>query len=117
MTIAQLRRTMSHREFVRWQRYWTEEPWGPLRDNLHAAIIARAALMPYLKKGKTLGLDDFLIMHPEDRSARNRKKANAELVGLLRSIAGTPQRRKKRKKLKINPRALAKAKADRKGKE
>ena len=22
-------------------RYWNEEPWGSLRDNLHAALIAR----------------------------------------------------------------------------
>lgn len=87
---------MSQREFVRWQQFWHAEPWGSWRDNIHAAIIARASLLPYVKKGKAIELDEFMVMHPDERNSRARRKANSELIGMLRSMAGAPTKRKRK---------------------
>lgn len=40
MTVAELGRRMSSREFTRWQRYAAVEPFGSPRDDLRAGEIA-----------------------------------------------------------------------------
>jgi hypothetical protein len=66
LTLAQVGR-LTHREFVRWQLYWREEPWGPHRDNVHAALIVTELLKPHLKEGAKITIDDYLLKLPEDR--------------------------------------------------
>jgi hypothetical protein len=46
-------------------RYWAEEPWGPWRDNLHAAIIAREIHRAHFKG--EIRLDDFMVLDPAKR--------------------------------------------------
>lgn len=72
------------------ERYWAEEPWGPWRDNLHAAIIAREVRRPYLRKGAKNPLDDFMVMQPGRRAeltAEQARAASAGLVDMLRAVA------------------------------
>lgn len=47
-------------DFDMLRRYWLEEPWGPWRDNLHAALIARE-----VRRGNFKGqhqLDTFMLI-------------------------------------------------------
>lgn len=64
-----MKRSMTQRAYLGWQRYWEEEPWGPYRDNLHAALIAKEVRRPQLRKGATTKLDDFMISNPRARQA------------------------------------------------
>jgi len=61
--------TTSQREYISWQRYWTVEPWGPYRDNLHAAILAREIRRPQVKPGSVIDPEDFMIRKPTARAA------------------------------------------------
>lgn len=64
-------------------RYWAEEPWGPWRDNMHAAMIA--AEVRHVRNPKsTVKATDFLLVHPE-RKRRGNLKA---FVEALRAMAG-----------------------------
>jgi hypothetical protein len=89
MSIARMRSTLSQREFMRWRKYWEFEPWGPWRDNMHAALIARSVLQPHVKKGSKISLDDFMLMLPDLRRQKDQKEASARLVDMLRTIART----------------------------
>jgi hypothetical protein len=60
---------LTHRETERWKLYWREEPWGPMRDNTHAAMIVTELLKPHLKEGAKISIDDYLLKLPEDRDA------------------------------------------------
>lgn len=71
-------------------RYWLQEPWGPWRDNLHAAIIARAVVSPHVKKGTRIDLADFMLRHPEEvaeEQAAKRRAASGNLFRFFKSIA------------------------------
>jgi hypothetical protein len=64
------------RELDRWRLYWAEEPWGPYRDNMHAAMIVTELLKPHLKRGSpSPSIRDYLFEHPDD--ATNRRRAAA----------------------------------------
>jgi hypothetical protein len=101
MTIARMRRSMTQREFERWRKYWAIEPWGPWRANMHAAILAQAMLLPHVKKGAKIRLDDFMIMDPQERASKQQREANQALMAMLRTMAqsqpGGPRRRKGKK--------------------
>jgi hypothetical protein len=76
-------------------RYWEVEPWGAWRDNLHAAIIAREVRRPYLRKGASNDLDDFMVMDPEIR----RRRRLTALIQALRESGKRTERRKQPKKV------------------
>jgi hypothetical protein len=81
---------LTYRELERWQRYWIEEPWGPLRDNMHAAMIVSELLKPHYREGATpLPMTHFLFELDEDRSAR----AAAQFVAQLEAMAAADERR------------------------
>jgi hypothetical protein len=80
------------RELERWSLYWIEEPWGPYRDNVHAALIVTELLRPHLKEGATLNMADFMLRHKEDRDAI----ARAKLVAYLSAMAANSERAKRR---------------------
>lgn len=67
------------------RRYWSEEPWGAWRDNMHAAIIAREVARLGLKRGQSGPmLDAFMVVD-------KRRRANANVhgfVNFLRMAAG-----------------------------
>jgi len=61
--------TTTQAEYLGWQRFWRAEPWGPYRDNLHTAILAREIRRPQLKPGTLIDPDDFMIRPPLARAA------------------------------------------------
>lgn len=90
--IEEMKRSMSQRSYLGWRRYWDEEPWGPWRDNLHAALIAREVKRPYLPKGTKSKLDDFMVVNPAVRQS----EGTSNLVDLLKVMAVKKQRRKRK---------------------
>lgn len=86
-----MKRSMTQRAYLGWQRYWEEEPWGPFRDNLHAAMIAREVRRPYLRKGAKNELDNFMVVNPQHRQV----EATGNLIDFLKMIATKKQRRDK----------------------
>jgi hypothetical protein len=84
---------LPEREVVRWWKYWNEEPWGPYRDNWHAARICAAALAPHVKDAK-VDLTDFMFEHPEDTKDRKRRAFIAQLESAASSSRSKrPKRR------------------------
>jgi hypothetical protein len=80
------------REIERWFMYWSEEPWGAVRDNMHAALIVSELLRPHLKEGTTVTIGDFMFRHKEDRDAIARGK----LVANLTAMAARAERAQRR---------------------
>lgn len=81
---------MPARDYELLARYWMQEPWGAWRDNMHAAIIARAVLTPHVKKGARIDLMDFMLRHPEEvaeERASKRRAAARNVFAALRAIA------------------------------
>lgn len=71
-TVDELSRRLSYRELIEWNAYFTLEPFGPARDNLHAGILA--AVILNLFKGKTdKAADplDFLLQLPEPKEPQS----------------------------------------------
>lgn len=75
------------------ERYWLEEPWGPWRDNLHAAIIARETLKA--NGFKAPKLDVFML---KSRSARQAEQqaAGKGVIDMFKAIAVRKRRAKKK---------------------
>lgn len=69
-------------------KYWKKEPWGPYRDNLHSAIIARE-----VRRGNFKGphvLDQFMVMDQEDQEqlGKSRGKSDKAVVfGAFKAMA------------------------------
>lgn len=75
--------SLSYREYVGWMLYWEVEPWGPWRDNVHAALIAREVRRPQLKRGAKIELDHFMLRDP----AQRQREANAQGIELLKALS------------------------------
>lgn len=60
-TVEEMLERLTPAQYMKAERFWLEEPWGPWRDNLHAAIISRAALAPHVRKGTKIDMDAFMI--------------------------------------------------------
>lgn len=75
---------LPEREIDRWRLYWGEEPWGPYRDNMHAAMIVTELLKPNLKEGVVLPLSTYMFEHQEDRKERAVEKFMATIDALSR---------------------------------
>lgn len=77
-------------------RYWEEEPWGPWRDNLHAAIISRAVLQA--GGFKVLKMDGFML-RSRTRAARDErdegKQSKDSVMNMLKTMAVRKKRPKK----------------------
>jgi hypothetical protein len=84
---------LSHHELVRWRLYWSEEPWGAYRDNMHAAMIVSELLKPHYKQGATpLPMHRFMFEHQEDR----KRQAAATFVARLDAMARRDARKRKK---------------------
>jgi hypothetical protein len=81
-------------EFDRWALYWTQEPWGPYRDNMHAAMLAVQILKPHVKDPKKLNPSDFMYRAATGEDEIKRRNA-LSFYHLLKSQAvrkGAPKR-------------------------
>lgn len=71
---------MPLRVYLGWQQYYSEEPWGTWRDNMHTAIIAREIRATRSKKPSTM--EDFMLFSPHVRE----QDAAAQAVTALHAI-------------------------------
>ena len=87
---------MTLRSYLGWQRFWDVEPWGPWRDNLHAAIIAREIRRGQSRRGARIGIEPFMVKSPTTR----RKESEQNLFTLLQTVATgvTPAEAEKRRR-------------------
>ena len=83
---------LSERELHRWRRYWSEEPWGTYRDNMHAAMIVSELLKPHYKEGaRPLPMSSFMFESQQERD----EAAAAKFVAQLDAMARADARRKR----------------------
>lgn len=80
--------SLSQRAYLKWQKFWAIEPWGDVRANLHAALIAREVKLGRVKAGTRVKLDDFMLVDPVARARENKQG----FLALMRLI-GKPQKR------------------------
>lgn len=81
--------------YINWQLYWQQEPWGPWRDNLHTAILAREVRRPHLKENAKDELDTFMVMSPAERHARHAERQRQSAAAFMQ-LFKTISKRKKR---------------------
>lgn len=94
MTVAELNRRMTSREFGQWMEFYKAEPFGPMRDNLHAGIVASMLFNANRRKGaRPMGASDFLLMSERERMERTTKKTLAAVKALAE-----PKRKRKKPK-------------------
>lgn len=80
MTVAELNIRMSAREFSQWMDYFRANPFGPVRDNLHAGMVTAMLYNANRGKGKpALSAEDFILLSDEERMERNSRRALAGL--------------------------------------
>lgn len=83
-----MKHSLDMEEYAGWQRYWETEPWGPWRDNMHIAILAREIRRPQVRQGARIELDDFFVAN---RAARQMDR-NAKAIAFLQMIATEKKR-------------------------
>lgn len=87
---------MTQRSYLGWQRYWDEEPWGPWRDNVHMAVLAREVRRARVKPNTRIDLGQFMVRNPEDR----RREGEQNFFGMMQAVATpvTPEEANRRSK-------------------
>lgn len=103
-TVEEAKASLSLSAYRDWQLYWIEEPWGPFRDNLHAAIVAAQVQALRSKKGSRIKLDQFMVMDPSARRRENRAGFIAMLRFMGRSRGDVKRATKGRPKAKAKGR-------------
>ena len=91
MTVAELNSRMSGREFSQWMEFYALEPFGPVRDNLHAGQIAAMLFNANRGKGRRpMSANDFLLMSERERMEQRTKKT----MGAIKAIAKKGNKRR-----------------------
>lgn len=75
------------------ERYWLEEPWGPWRDNLHAALISRTTLQAGGFKPPKL---DVFMHKSSSRRQAEQQAAGKGVIEMFKAIAVRKRRAKKK---------------------
>jgi len=76
---------MSPRELRDWEGYAAVEPFGHMRDNMHAGMIASAILNQHRKRGtRALTYEDFLLIPTREKFRNNTKRFFAGLKALAK---------------------------------
>lgn len=83
-TVGELSATMGSSEFSDWLKYYEVEPWGAVRDNLHAGQIASTLVKLFgSKRRKAPEAADFVL---RPLRARKNEETNRSL-SWLRAVA------------------------------
>lgn len=85
-TIAELETTLGASELDDWYSYWSEEPWGAWRDNVHAGLIAAACLSPYQKPGHRVTHEDFMLKSADKRRADDTAQSLDWLTAVAKKV-------------------------------
>jgi len=84
MTKQELVQRMSSTEFSDWVEFWRREPWGPIRDNMHAGVIASTiANRMRGRNAKATTMQDFMLVTPEQDAEQKQSK----ILGLFQALA------------------------------
>ena len=82
-TVNELETSLSSSEFAEWMAYYTIEPFGQWRDNLHAAQITAMLYNINRGNGSALGVDDFMYL--DDVAAQ--EKQDREFISRMTAVA------------------------------
>ena len=75
---------MGSKELMDWEAYYAAEPWGQLRDNMHAGMITALLANQGRKRGsRAQTYEDFLLVPAQDKFEDNRRR----FFGSLKSLA------------------------------
>ncbi|HEY3658270.1 MAG TPA: hypothetical protein VGL34_25145 [Steroidobacteraceae bacterium] len=79
---------LSERELRSWKAYWRLEPWGPYRDNMHAAMTVQQLLRPHLKEGaQPPSMMEFMFIEQSERDEAIRVANRERYLGAFRARA------------------------------
>lgn len=79
-----MKRAMPRRVYDGWRLYWNEEPWGPWRDNLHTAVVARELARNVPGRRRAPDLQAFFYRNPFAQA--DQSNATAVLGTLARRV-------------------------------
>ena len=97
MSRKQAQREIDSREFAEWVAEYRIEPWGELRSDLRAGIIASAALAPWSKKGREPRPID--LMPKFGGEAKRPRQSEAEMKAVwAHAVAGFAKAAKRQEK-------------------
>ena len=83
MTVAELNKRMTAREFSEWMEFARDEPFGPVRDNLHAGMITAMIYNANRRKNqKPMAAADFLLMTERERMERRTQKTMSTMKAI-----------------------------------
>lgn len=92
-------------ELAEWRYRYSRMPFGEVRDNLHAGIVASTNLNKNKRKGAKLSVaSDFLLVTSSDKEVMNVK----EIFGTLSGIAKVVSAKELKKMVKSRRRGGAK---------
>ena len=82
-SIKELMNSMTEKEYFMWYKYYTERPFGDIRDDYRSALSTQILASPYMKESKPIG--DFLLQFgsslPSDEELATKMDA---LEGMLK---------------------------------
>jgi len=84
-----MKSSMSQRSYLGWQRYWDAEPWGPWRDNVHAAIVAREVRRMIARDRAAPKLEAFMLRDPTERAVEAGERVWSALSAMSTKVAPT----------------------------
>jgi len=87
MSIRNAQREIDSREFAEWVAEFRLEPWGEIRSDLRAGIVASAALAPWCKKGHEPRPIDMMPKFGGVKSKPRQTEAEMKAVW-ARAVAG-----------------------------
>lgn len=92
MPVTEIEQTVAARELREWSLYWSQEPWGPWRDNAHAGLVASVMANAFRgEKQRPYQMEDFMLLDAEDNERRKAEKSargQQIFVSLMRALAG-----------------------------
>lgn len=77
---------MSSAEFTEWMLYFQIEPFGAVRDNAHAGLIASTVANCHSKR--KFKYSDFMFTDPEDRKKAETKNVLAWMQSVAKPASG-----------------------------
>jgi hypothetical protein len=74
--VAQMRREMPVAQWLDWKEYHKREPFGPLRDNRHAALIAKAIydVNGVEIDGHVVSTDDLMLVEQKPKAPETKEE-------------------------------------------
>ena len=81
---------MEARELNEWMAYWAVEPWGEVRADHRAGLIAAMVLNAAggKNKGRAFQSSDFFELYDAGRQDKWKKQTGRQMLAFMRGLAG-----------------------------